>query len=375
MGFFRRSEFSAADKELRRQFEADRAADTLYLGRFLLIIGAPVLGYFIFQDTVILHQPIVLALRLTAVTAGILYTFFIFTRWARIPRYLMWAHSILLFSVMIMMAGSAFIIFSGNLFNQWHRSAVSSGVLVGMITVLLFSGGVRPYFVLIAETPLLVMVAALAAGGNLSFEDFSILTNPVFAGLIISVIAPVQENMRFQDFVRKTQALRQNRELEKLAGTDELTGMRNRRAGLAILANLLETASRTRTPLTVGFLDADRLKNVNDEFGHREGDYYLQTIARTIGEVMQPCDSAARMGGDEFIVMFPGRREKEAEKIIRNIDAGLRDASRTNPFPMAVSYGLAEYDPAGSAEARDLLRVADSRMYMNKQIKRRGAED
>jgi len=363
-----------ATPELRRQYRAECAAETLSLGRLLIILGPATLAYFIVQDSLVIGLPVFLKFRLIPAVALGLYAVFLFTRWARIPRLLLWAHSLLLFSVSCMMTGIGFIVFSDGFFNHWQRSASASGILAGLITVHLFSGIARPYFAIIAGAPLFFLVAALTIRGGFGFEDFSILSNALYAGIAISVVSVVQESMRFQDFLRKSQTLRQNRELEKIAGTDELTGLRNRRAGLAILSNLLETASHRNTPLTICFLDADGLKRVNDEFGHREGDYYLQTIARTIEKALSPGESCARMGGDEFILMFPGKTEKEAEKTVRTIHEELREMSQTNLFPLEVSHGFAEYDPTGAAEAKDLLRLADSRMYLCKQAKKRLTE-
>lgn len=362
------------DPEIRGEFITERARNTLKLGKILLAAGAPILAYFTYQDLFIIKSDAILCCRIFGFLIGILYAAFVFSRRILNPRLVVTVHSFFLAGIMVMISGSAFIVFTRQEFGILEKSAIVAGMLVVMFSLHLFSGGAQAWFAAYAGLPMAVLVLALLASGRLDTLNLTLLSNPIFAAFIISLVAAVHERMRYHDFVNRTLTLRQNEELGKLAVTDELTGLSNRRAGINLLHRMISESRYTNEPFTLAFLDADQLKKINDEYGHREGDNYLQIVAKTIDTTIRMGDSAARMGGDEFTVLFPGLSKAAAGEIIHEIEAGLEAASRYSPYPMSISYGIASFDPAAPVEARELLRDADSRMYLHKQknMKTRG---
>ncbi|MFO7718293.1 MAG: bacteriohemerythrin, partial [Desulfohalobium sp.] len=96
-----------------------------------------------------------------------------------------------------------------------------------------------------------------------------------------------------------------NRQLQTLAIQDELTGLPNRRYALSAIDTLWEAVQREGAPLSVLMLDADKFKEVNDQFGHDEGDALLKALAEQLKQAVRSEDIVCRLGGDEFLVICP----------------------------------------------------------------------
>lgn len=178
---------------------------------------------------------------------------------------------------------------------------------------------------------------------------------------------------------RKNEALEQaGREREALlqqlawqAGHDELTGLPNRRAGDDYLSEAIRQASDAETPLSVGLLDIDRFKRVNDEHGHAAGDAALRTIAGVMKAVVGEGGLfAARHGGEEFLVCLPGldlaAATERLQALCDRVAAAEVDVGSVR-LHCTVSIGVAALMPGQSQ--RSLLALADWRLY---QAKRQG---
>jgi len=96
----------------------------------------------------------------------------------------------------------------------------------------------------------------------------------------------------------------QARELERLAVTDDLTGLYNRRHSNEVMRREFQRSERSGMPFAIGFFDLDNLKSINDDYGHACGDGVLKAIAREMTANFRGSDLMARMGGDEFLVVF-----------------------------------------------------------------------
>ncbi len=162
-------------------------------------------------------------------------------------------------------------------------------------------------------------------------------------------------------------SLLESAELRRAALTDQLTGLANRRA----LDHELELLCTASTGLWLLLLDVDGLKDVNDALGYDQGDHLIETLARTIAKVIRRPHLAARMGGDEFIVVLPGATGKQARKQARRI---ARRFARQPLHPRVaeisggVSVGVIE-SRAGESP-RDLVRRAARSMRGNKRRRR-----
>lgn len=146
-------------------------------------------------------------------------------------------------------------------------------------------------------------------------------------------------------------------QLEKVARTDDLTGLPNRRAWNEELARELSRAKRDGTPLCVGVIDLDRFKVFNDRFGHQAGDRLLKEIAATWRAQLRATDVIARYGGEEFAVALPGCDIDDATELLDR----LREAT---PREQTCSVGIARWDDEEGPER--LVDRADTALYAAK---------
>ncbi|WP_310633443.1 diguanylate cyclase [Paraburkholderia sp.] len=164
-------------------------------------------------------------------------------------------------------------------------------------------------------------------------------------------------------------------ELLRLAVTDPLTGLSNRRALDQRLDAEWERAVRERTPLGVLFLDIDHFKIFNDTYGHAAGDEVLAVVAERIASgTRRASDMAARYGGEEFAVVLPGvtlaGAEKIAQKIRRRIESANLAFTGSRYGCVTVSVGCASCDPPVGGSAAKLLAAADAQLYEAKDAGR-----
>jgi diguanylate cyclase (GGDEF)-like protein/putative nucleotidyltransferase with HDIG domain len=147
--------------------------------------------------------------------------------------------------------------------------------------------------------------------------------------------------------------------LEQIALTDNLTGVRNHRAFHEDLTRELRRTQRAGGHLALVMLDMDGLKQVNDRFGHQEGDEQLRSLAACMVETMRHSDVVYRIGGDEFGLILVGENALGALRVTHRLLATLRSGTGVN-HPSATA-GIA--DTNGSVTADELVRRADVGLY------------
>jgi diguanylate cyclase (GGDEF)-like protein len=153
--------------------------------------------------------------------------------------------------------------------------------------------------------------------------------------------------------------------LLKLAVTDELTGLYNRRALNERLDEAMRLANRHDWPLSLLLIDADRFKSFNDTFGHPEGDQVLRTLADCLRQLVRATDVCARMGGEEFAVILPNTPSEGAIIIADRFREALGKASWVKR-PMTVSIGVTTRADAAKEYPFDLITRADPALYLAK---------
>jgi len=154
--------------------------------------------------------------------------------------------------------------------------------------------------------------------------------------------------------------------LEQSSATDPLTRLWNRRHLRRRLAEEVARATRLQTPLALLFVDVDRLKALNDRWGHEAGDLALDLVGETLRETCRATDVAARFGGDEFVVLAPDTTAHQAVDLAER----LRTVLRSRLPSVTVSVGVADLDRARALELESLLEAADRAAYRAKALGR-----
>ena len=132
----------------------------------------------------------------------------------------------------------------------------------------------------------------------------------------------------------------------------------------------LQMAQRQQTQLALLFVDLDRFKPINDTYGHAVGDLMLQEVAQRMSASLRSSDIIGRIGGDEFVIVFPVVKEAEAiGKIAQKILASVNRPYRINGVDMEVScsIGISLY-PENGTSMLELMRSADEAMYRAKNL-------
>ena len=153
---------------------------------------------------------------------------------------------------------------------------------------------------------------------------------------------------------------------ERVANTDMMTGLPNRRHTLAFLEKAMVGARDHGAPLAVAIFDIDHFKRINDEFGHAVGDEVIRRVARRAKASLRDEDMVGRFGGEEFVCVLQRSSAQAAELVAERLRKAIEaDDSGDDLPPATVSIGLAVYD--GELDAEELLHRADQALYTAKR--------
>lgn len=263
--------------------------------------------------------------------------------WERLPG---WAPCVLAFSYLGVVA---LLRVSGG------PSGVAGAALLPVFWLGL-TGNRKQLWAMICAVVLIVLLPVVVEGG----ADYPAATWRV-AILFIAVSALVATTL--QALVARVRQQERERnilldELERLAHTDALTHLPNRRAWEVGLERDLARATRTGEPLTVALIDIDSFKEINDVHGHPAGDSLLTQVARRWSGALRKDDLLARIGGDEFGVLLPGCSESDADVVVERLYQRV-------PMPHSFSVGVATWNRYESVD--ELVRRADDDLYEAKR--------
>ena len=172
-------------------------------------------------------------------------------------------------------------------------------------------------------------------------------------------------------YINITERKKLEEELKKLARFDNLTGSCNRGYGLALLDRQLKLAKRNKTKILLAYLDVDNFKDINDSFGHEEGDKVLKEVVKLFKSTLREIDIICRMGGDEFLLIFPESSEEDSPLIRKRIRKNLVKLNRElkRPYKISFSIGFSCYNPDNPQSIDELIKIADKKMYEEKSSK------
>jgi diguanylate cyclase (GGDEF)-like protein len=179
----------------------------------------------------------------------------------------------------------------------------------------------------------------------------------------------VAKNQHLQQEIRERQ--KAEAEVKRLAITDDLTGLLNRRGFHLLATQQLKIAQRAKLNCCLLFADLDGLKTVNDTLGHAAGDQMIQDTAYLLRDTFRQTDILARLGGDEFVVFIPAC-DRETEEFQTRLHANIDDfnQSQTRPHAISISFALVAYFSQGHTTLEDLMQEADRLMYAQKRRKK-----
>jgi diguanylate cyclase (GGDEF)-like protein len=159
-----------------------------------------------------------------------------------------------------------------------------------------------------------------------------------------------------------------DRELRSLALTDDLTCLYNRRAFLALAGQQLRVNRRNAQGLLLFFADINHLKDINDTYGHREGDLAIVRTADALEKTFRNSDVIARLGGDEFAVLALEASNENRAVILRRLEKNLKlSNAEESRYELSLSVGMTRFDPHHPVSLGKLIAQADEAMYEEKK--------
>jgi diguanylate cyclase (GGDEF)-like protein len=163
--------------------------------------------------------------------------------------------------------------------------------------------------------------------------------------------------------------------LKEMAATDPLTGLYNRREYDMLFQHEMERANRMNTPLSVGIIDLDHFKQVNDTYGHAAGDEVLRRTARLFRENLRTMDVVGRWGGEEFIIMLPeiaiDQANMTCNRLLTALAATDIDVGSAS-IKITATIGITQLFPGDKID--EIIRRADEALYKGKEAGRNRVE-
>jgi len=154
--------------------------------------------------------------------------------------------------------------------------------------------------------------------------------------------------------------------LQQQSITDGLTSIKTRRFFWEALTGEWKRASRSGRPFSVVLIDLDKFKEVNDTFGHMEGDLVLARVGRLLEQKCRQSNVVARYGGDEFVILMPETGVEQAQILAERLRLWLATDPMLSEHKITGSFGVASF-PLHGFSAEDIIRVADAGMYVSKK--------
>ena len=389
------------------KYKAERKTQLIAVSHYLLYFHTCVLLVLIVVERLYIKETVLLWMEVSIAVWQVLLLLLNWKHRELFARHVHALYSLEVFLHVFLVGAFSIVILYYDFTIVWQAASV-------LVLMVLVSGETLPAYSLRSVIPVCVglpLAAWYAAGYFLLELDSAVLVLAFFPliawtiGTLTSVIIErvyyrefhmrylaeqrreqaKEELIRYESLNKKLEETKQKLEkeieerksvekkLEQFAAFDELTSVYNRRAGLELLKEALHYAKRKQQPLTIVFVDVDRLKIVNDNFGHQAGDKYLKDIVKLLRKHLRKSDSVSRFGGDEFLIILSECSQEEAQAIFQRIDD---DIARMNHdgrmYPMSFSYGIAQTSSSYEESLHQLIAMADERMYVNKQKKKWG---
>ena len=181
-----------------------------------------------------------------------------------------------------------------------------------------------------------------------------------------ALFSAVERDKMYQELIAARDQLQlQAEKLKAIASTDSLTGLLNRRAARERFERLYQQSNRAPTPLSLLLIDIDHFKQINDRYGHLEGDRIIVGVADVIQSTLRSVDLGVRWGGEEFVVLVPNTHLDQAVILANKLRNALKAQSLDKMGVITASFGVTEYHPGDTEEA--MMKRADKALYNAKE--------
>ncbi|ACH38351.1 response receiver-modulated diguanylate cyclase [Citrifermentans bemidjiense Bem] len=198
------------------------------------------------------------------------------------------------------------------------------------------------------------------------------LTKPFDSGELVARVKVQLKIKSLQDELKKA-----NEQLKRLTNIDHLTNLFNRRYLTEVLESEFFRARRNRENLSLVIIDIDYFKNVNDTYGHQNGDVVLASVAGLAQKQLRAYDSAARYGGEEFVLVLPGTSLEGGKMVAERLRQAVLEFAFPSPMEdltLTISAGVATFPSPSIDNIDSLFRQADEALYRAKQTGRNRVE-
>lgn len=230
--------------------------------------------------------------------------------------------------------------------NALKRKESHTVLMVGMFVMVLF-----------ASWDIVRFNMQLYLGGF----DGGYFKNYTYVGIFLFVLSLIVDFMRRTGATLYTTA--RNETLEKMAYTDSLTGLLNRRR----CEEIYDEIDKNKSDYAVVALDLNNLKKVNDSMGHEAGDFYLREFSAVLTKTFADCGDVIRTGGDEFLVVIKNPAKVDVQAKIEEMNQLIVNLNKCHVnWNMSTAYGICYGNEEDVKTIREAGRVADARMYEKK---------
>jgi len=230
-------------------------------------------------------------------------------------------------------------------------------LLILPIIVLSWYGGKSAGFTLaalIVSTTLLIDTVALVYPFY-SLDTVIHVVSRIIAYFLTAVLVINFRNVHNEEFA--------------MASTDNLTGLLNSRSFSVELANEIFRSIRYKHIFSLSYIDIDNFKEVNDTFGHQEGDKLLNVVSKCLTSSLRKTDIIARLGGDEFAVIFPETGQQEVKKAFAKAKKSLDNRMKSKKWNVTFSVGIVTFEHL-PVDVKEAINIADELMYSVKNHKK-----
>jgi diguanylate cyclase (GGDEF)-like protein len=254
----------------------------------------------------------------------------------------------------------------------WFTGRASSPLLNLYLLPIILSALTLGRLVTLLQVAVIAICHLLLAVATPGFDVFSL----AYASQVVGQLAPLLL-VAYLTTTLSADITEARERIENLAQTDSLTGLYNPRMFNEVWQREHAGAERGRGTYSLLMIDMDKLKDINNDFGHEAGNSAIILVAQCLQRSIRSTDHAARFAGDEFAVLLPGATTEVAEVVIKRIRHNVYKTTldlRSRMIRCSVSIGVVNY-PKDSRDTRELLSMAEHKMYRDKELRRSpGAE-